>query len=112
MKPQTVRLFDVFFIGPLMTWAGWKLRPQHPRAGTTLAVLGVGTVVYNGRNWLRVREMGAEPESDFAERAQEAAAPPEPAAAPSTAEGGQDILSALSGLVNEAQSYDQTVSAG
>ena len=58
VKTQTVRLFDVFVIGPLMMFGGWKLQRDHALAGQTLFLAGIGTVVYNGRNYLRVREEG------------------------------------------------------
>ncbi len=51
MKGQGVRLLDVFFIGPLMFWAGAKLAREHTVAGPTLAGLGVATSLYNGRNY-------------------------------------------------------------
>ncbi len=54
MKTQTIRLLDVFFVGPVMVAGGWKLREDHPVLGHTLAALGVLTVLYNGRNYLRV----------------------------------------------------------
>lgn len=52
MKTQTVRLADVFFVGPVMVLGGWKLSDESPVLGGTLAVLGVLTVWYNGRNYL------------------------------------------------------------
>ena len=55
-KAQWVRLADVFAIGPLMSYAGWLLRQQRPVVGWTMFVLGITTVLYNGRNYLRLRE--------------------------------------------------------
>jgi len=55
-KTQSIRLLDVFFVGPVMTYGGWHLRKRHPALSVTLAALGVMTVVYNGRNYLRIRE--------------------------------------------------------
>ena len=55
MKPQSLRIADVFVIGPLMVWGGLKLRDDNPVLGSALALMGAGTVLYNGRNWLRVR---------------------------------------------------------
>lgn len=55
MKPQSVRLADVFIIGPLMVWGGMQLREQYPGAGSLLALLGVATVLYNGDNYLKMR---------------------------------------------------------
>jgi hypothetical protein len=55
VKAQQIRLADVFIIGPLMVWGGMQLRDQYPAGGNALALLGVGTVWYNGRNYLRLR---------------------------------------------------------
>lgn len=49
MKTQTIRLLDVFFIGPWMIRAGWRL------ADWVLVGLGVATIWYNLANWHRVR---------------------------------------------------------
>ena len=54
MKPQSVRIADVFVIGPLMMWGGMRLRDEYPAPGSFLAVLGAATVVYNARNWFKV----------------------------------------------------------
>jgi len=56
LKSQTVRLADVFFIGPLMIYGGARLRADKPLWGWTLALLGVGTIIYNGRNYLVLRK--------------------------------------------------------
>lgn len=60
MKTQQIRLADVFVVGPLMIFGGYKLaRDQSSKtAGLLLALLGAGTVVYNGRNYLRVQREG------------------------------------------------------
>lgn len=55
MKPQSVRLLDVFAIGPLMVWGGVQTSRRSPVLGATLAVMGVLTVVYNGQNYLKAR---------------------------------------------------------
>ena len=54
-KGQGVRLFDVFLLGPLMTWAGLALRPQNRLAGWALFTSGVLTVGFNAINYLRVQ---------------------------------------------------------
>lgn len=52
VKAQPIRLLDVVFIGPLMVWGGYALdRGGHPVAGSALALLGLGTVIYNARNY-------------------------------------------------------------
>lgn len=53
-KAQWVRLLDVVAIGPLMSYGGWRLRQEEPLVGTGLIVLGVLTVLYNGRNLIRI----------------------------------------------------------
>ena len=56
-KAQSIRLLDVFVIGPLMMWGGHALNEQgHPLAGPALALMGVATIYYNGRNYFRVRD--------------------------------------------------------
>jgi hypothetical protein len=51
VKSQRVRLFDVFFLGPLMVWGGYALDQRgHKLAGPALSLLGLTTVVYNARN--------------------------------------------------------------
>ena len=54
MKTQTIRLLDVFVIGPLMVWGGLQLKDESPVLGSVLAFFGATTVLYNGRNFLRV----------------------------------------------------------
>ncbi len=54
-KTQEIRLADVFVIGPLMVWGGMKTRGKNPRLGNMLALMGAATVLYNGRNYLRLR---------------------------------------------------------
>jgi len=51
-KAQSVRLMDVFVLGPFMVWAGSTLAKDRPVAGGVLAVSGALTVLYNGRNYL------------------------------------------------------------
>lgn len=53
-KSQTVRLADVFFIGPVMVVGGARLGGV---LGNVLAVLGVATIAYNGNNWLTQRRI-------------------------------------------------------
>lgn len=48
---QHVRLIDVFFIAPVLIYAGFQ--PSLPKAlRVTLVVLGVATIIYNGHNYL------------------------------------------------------------
>ncbi len=55
-KSQLVRLADVFAIGPLMVYGGYKLQKNNKLAGLALMLVGVSTVVYNGSNYLANRE--------------------------------------------------------
>lgn len=50
MKSQTVRLIDVFFLGPFMAYSS-KYLPSG--AKEAMFVAGVATILYNGRNYLR-----------------------------------------------------------
>ena len=47
-KSQTVRLADVFFIGPVMVVGGARLGGV---LGNVLAVLGIATILYNAKNY-------------------------------------------------------------
>lgn len=46
MNIQTIRLWDVFFVGPWMLWAAWRL------GDPILGVLGMLTILYNGSRYL------------------------------------------------------------
>lgn len=55
-KSQPTRLMDVFVLGPLMIFAGMRLRGHGDRAlGTVIVGSGIGTILYNYRNWKRLR---------------------------------------------------------
>jgi hypothetical protein len=56
IKAQHIRVLDVLFIGPLMVWGGWRARDEAPAAGYGLTAMGLATIYYNGRNYLRVRD--------------------------------------------------------
>ena len=49
MKTQTIRLIDVFLIGPYLVWVAKRERGVHR---LLLATIGVATIAYNGANWL------------------------------------------------------------
>jgi hypothetical protein len=54
-KSQWVRLADVWIIGPAMVWAGLDTtKPKVLRYG--LIGMGIGTVLYNARNFYLTRE--------------------------------------------------------
>lgn len=54
-KAQGVRLFDVFALGPLMIYAASRL--NSPNMAAILALSGVGTIIFNGVNYLRIEEL-------------------------------------------------------
>jgi len=49
---QTIRLIDVFFIGPFMIYVGTKKELTNP-VRLTLWGLGAATIIYNGLNYLK-----------------------------------------------------------
>ena len=57
-KSQKVRLWDVFILGPAMVYIGVnnKLKPWEK---AILIGGGLGTIYYNGRNYLRNKILNA-----------------------------------------------------
>ena len=51
-KSQTIRLLDVFFIGPFMIYVSSKAKGLTNLERFTLYGLGVATIYYNGKNYL------------------------------------------------------------
>lgn len=50
MKTQTIRLIDVFLLGPFMIYAAAK--PQlTPLDRIILAIIGIATILYNWKNY-------------------------------------------------------------
>jgi hypothetical protein len=56
-KSQIVRLADVWLIGPLLIWAGWSGPKSRMMLNYALMGVGVGTILYNGRNFLATKEL-------------------------------------------------------
>jgi len=52
-KSQVVRLMDVFVFGPLMIQASRSQEKNYFR--TALFLIGIGTILYNGVNYLETR---------------------------------------------------------
>ena len=52
LKSQNVRLIDVFLLGPFMVWFGINATGVPEWAGTLMIISGIGTIIYNGRNYL------------------------------------------------------------
>lgn len=55
-KPQTVRLVDVFLLGPACLAVAYGLPMKSPLARAFWAVAGVGTIYYNARNYIAVQQ--------------------------------------------------------
>jgi hypothetical protein len=51
-KTQAIRLADVLLVGPFMIWFGGQARAPD-WAKHSMIGLGVLTILYNGRNYLR-----------------------------------------------------------
>lgn len=52
---QTVRLFDVFVLGPVMVYAAVMAKGLHPVIRGVLGASGVMTVLYNGGRYADVQ---------------------------------------------------------
>lgn len=57
-KAQGVRLIDVFLLGPAMIYAGARLKNRN--MALLLAVSGVGTILFNGANYVRIEQLKKE----------------------------------------------------
>jgi hypothetical protein len=55
-KAQWVRVLDVLVIGPLMVAGGMALTDKSKLGGVALGAMGIGTVLFNARNWLLVEQ--------------------------------------------------------
>ncbi len=49
---QTIRLLDVFFVAPVLIYAGLQEKLPKPLRAT-LIMLGIATFVYNGHHYLK-----------------------------------------------------------
>jgi hypothetical protein len=57
-KAQAVRLFDVFALGPLMFYAGSRLNNRN--MALLLSLSGIGTILFNGANYVRIEQLKKE----------------------------------------------------
>lgn len=57
MKSQTVRLLDVLVYGPLMIALATRKTKLTKGGRLALALLGVGTIAYNWKNYLDVESV-------------------------------------------------------
>jgi len=55
-KPQTVRLIDVFVLGPACLAVACGVPMKSKLARAFWAIAGIGTIYYNARNYLRLQE--------------------------------------------------------
>lgn len=55
MKPQSVRLADVFFIGPFMIYAAGKSKLSKTDRATLIG-LGIATILYNGYYYIKQKQ--------------------------------------------------------
>lgn len=54
-KAQIVRLWDVFFLGPLMMYVGAQ-KKVGKEIGLIMTLAGLGTIAFNGYNYLQIHE--------------------------------------------------------
>jgi len=57
MKAQSIRLFDVFVLGPWLIWLSAKTK-MTDNERVLLVLTGVSTIVYNGANYLEQAKNG------------------------------------------------------
>jgi len=57
VKTQLIRLVDVLALGPFMIYVAAQPR-LTPNEKFLLALAGIATILYNGANYLRARELG------------------------------------------------------
>lgn len=55
LEAQNARLVDIFMVGPLMLYYGLRPSEIHPAARLASTLLGFGTIVFNSRNWIKIR---------------------------------------------------------
>lgn len=53
---QTIRLLDIFGVGPLMIYAGMKAEEIPGWVRAALVLFGGTTIVYNGANYISASE--------------------------------------------------------
>ena len=58
-KPQMIRLWDMFFLAPMMIYLGTRRSNLPALAKTGLVITGALTFLYNGRNYLIQRKLSA-----------------------------------------------------
>jgi hypothetical protein len=56
-KTQSIRLVDVFALGPFMVWFGMEAEDVPDAARLIMIASGLATIAYNGANYLRLRRL-------------------------------------------------------
>lgn len=54
-KTQRIRLLDVYALGPMMIVLGVGAQRDYPLLGPAVALGGVATIIFNARNYQRIR---------------------------------------------------------
>ncbi len=67
-KPQTVRLIDVFVLGPACLAVAYGVPMKSKLAKAFWVIAGLGTIYYNARNYMRLQEAIARDPSGAAGR--------------------------------------------
>lgn len=52
-KSQIIRLVDVFFIAPVLMYSAYKSKDLPDSIRMIVSIIGLGTLVYNGNNYLK-----------------------------------------------------------
>lgn len=55
---QIIRLIDVFAVGPALIYAGTSCKDMKPIIKIFLITTGIATIVFNGRNYLKIKNNG------------------------------------------------------
>jgi hypothetical protein len=56
-KPQILRLWDVFFLAPIMVYTGLRKSSLPGSLRFVMVTSGILTAIYNGRNYLIQRKI-------------------------------------------------------
>jgi len=57
VKSQTVRLWDIFVLGPFSIWFAHRATQMPAWARIALGTYGVGTMLYNGYNYFEYQRI-------------------------------------------------------
>jgi len=54
---QLIRLIDVFILAPAMIYGGAQLINRSPLTGYFLIISGLGTLFFNGKNFVKIKKL-------------------------------------------------------